>query len=205
MPIIRRNYCISATPGICHSLWMTVWCAGWAYSCPKHVENRNKHTRKTVHQVSFIYKIVALCLFCYQLLLRHVWATATFSKIYFNWRNAKTQMFGHRKLHHHHHHHHDVHEGLGVFPVPWSSKWNWSRHLFLSRPTFLRPFGLYSNACIGIPFVSILHTCCNHFSWYCFISFTILCAPVFSRIHWFFSLSSFVIPSKCQRFHLCCF
>jgi hypothetical protein len=40
-----------------------------------------------------------------------------------------------------------------VFPVPWSSKWNWSLYLFLGRPTFLRPFGLYCNACFGIPFV----------------------------------------------------
>jgi hypothetical protein len=32
------------------------------------------------------------------------------------------------------HHHHYVQEGLGVFPVPWSSKWNWSLHLFLGRP-----------------------------------------------------------------------
>ena len=92
----------------------------------------------------------------------------------------------------HHHHHHHVHEGLGVFPVPWSSRWSWSLHLFLGRPMFLRPFGLYCNACFGILFVSILSTCCSHFSWYCFISFTVLCAPVFSLIHWFFSLSSFV-------------
>jgi len=34
--------------------------------------------------------------------------------------------------------------------------------------------------------VSILCTCCSHFSWYCFISFTIYSAPVFSLIHWFF-------------------
>jgi len=27
---------------------------------------------------------------------------------------------------HHHHHHHHVPEGLGVFPVPWSSRWSWS-------------------------------------------------------------------------------
>ena len=27
-PIIRRNYCINATPGICHFMWMTVWYAG---------------------------------------------------------------------------------------------------------------------------------------------------------------------------------
>jgi len=29
VPIIRRNYCISATPGICHSVRVTVWYAGW--------------------------------------------------------------------------------------------------------------------------------------------------------------------------------
>jgi hypothetical protein len=57
--------------------------------------------------------------------------------------------------HHYHHHYYHVHEVLGVFPVPWSSKWNWSLHLFLGRPMFLRPFGLYCNACYGILFVSI--------------------------------------------------
>jgi len=46
-------------------------------------------------------------------------------------------------------HHHHVHEGLGVFPVPWSSRWSWSLHLFLGRPTFLTPFGLYCSACFG--------------------------------------------------------
>jgi len=78
----------------------------------------------------------------------------------------------------------------------------------------LRPFRLYCSACLGNLFVSILCTCCSHFSWYCFISFTIFClgilsvsilctccshfswycfisftifsAPVFSLIHWFF-------------------
>jgi len=44
---------------------------------------------------------------------------------------------------------HHVHEGLGVFPVPWSSRWSCSLHLFLGRPTFLRPFGLYCRACCG--------------------------------------------------------
>ena len=47
----------------------------------------------------------------------------------------------------------------------------------------LRPFGLYCSACLGILFVSILCMCCSHFSWYCFISFTIFSAPVFSLIH----------------------
>jgi len=105
--------------------------------------------------------------------------------------------------HHRHHHHHHVHKGLGVFPVPWSSKLNWSLHLFLSRFMCLYPFGLYCSACLGILFVSILCTCCSHFSWYCFISFTMFCGPVFPLIHWFFSLSSFVIPSKCLKNFIC--
>jgi hypothetical protein len=29
VPIIRRNNFINATPGIYHSMWMTVWYAGW--------------------------------------------------------------------------------------------------------------------------------------------------------------------------------
>jgi len=86
----------------------------------------------------------------------------------------------HHHYHHHHHHYH-VPEGLGVFPVPWSSRWSWSLHLSLGRPMFLRPFGLYCSDCLGILFVSILCMCCSHFSWYCFISFTVFCAPVFSR------------------------
>ena len=95
-----------------------------------------------------------------------------------------------------HHHHHHVHEGLGLIPVPWSSKWNWSLHLFLSRPMCLRPFGLYCSACLGILSVSILCMCCSHFSWYCFISFTIFSAPVFTLIHWFF-----VVVLKCKNKH----
>ena len=106
-------------------------------------------------------------------------------------------------VHHHHHHHHRVPEGLVVFPVPWSSRWSWSLHLFLGRPMFLRPFGLYCSACFGRLFVSILCTCCGHFFWYCFISFTMFCAPVFCLIHWFFFLSSFLIPSKCLKNSIC--
>jgi hypothetical protein len=30
-----------------------------------------------------------------------------------------------------------------------------------------------------------------------------LCAPVFPPIHWFFSLSSFVITSKCLKNSIC--
>ena len=38
---------------------------------------------------------------------------------------------------------------------------------------------------------------------YCFISFAMFCAPVFRLIHWFFSLSSFVIPSRCLKNVIC--
>ena len=103
----------------------------------------------------------------------------------------------------HHHHHHYFPEGLGMFPVPWSSRWSWSLHLFLGRPMFLRPFGLYYSACFGSLFVTILCSCCSQFFWYCFISFTMLCAPVFCLIHWFFSLSSIVIPSTCHKNFIC--
>ena len=33
----------------------------WAHTLPKHVEKRNKHTKKIVHQVGFIYKITQGC------------------------------------------------------------------------------------------------------------------------------------------------
>ena len=64
---------------------------------------------------------------------------------------------------------------------------------------FRLPSGLYFSACLGSLFLSILCTCCSHFFRYCFISFTIFCAPVFPPIHWFFSLSNFVISSKCLK------
>jgi hypothetical protein len=81
VPIIRRNNCIYKTFGTCYSVWMTVWYSilhngqpsmqrdkyqvshrysyfswWWAHSRPKHVEKINKHSKKTVHQVGFIYK-----------------------------------------------------------------------------------------------------------------------------------------------------
>jgi hypothetical protein len=61
-------------------------------------------------------------------------------------------------------------------------------------------FGLYCSACLGSLYLSIFCMCCSHSSWYCFISLTIFSAPVFSQIHWFFSLSSFVIPRRCLKF-----
>ena len=120
----------------------------------------------------------------------------------FLWR-SNIDMLAHHVRNIFHHHHHHVPEGLGVFPVPWSLRWSWSLHLFLGHPMFLRPFGLYCSACFGSPFVSILCICFSHFFWYCFISFTVFCASVFCLIHWFFSLSSFVIPSKCLKNFIC--
>jgi len=61
------------------------------------------------------------------------------------------------------HHHHHVHEGLGAFPVPSSSRSSWSLHLFHGRRMFPRPFGLYYSTCFVILFVSILCTCCSLF------------------------------------------
>ena len=92
---------------------------------------------------------------------------------------------------------------VATFPGTVFSRWSWSLHLFLGRPMFLLPFGLYCSACFGSVFVSILCTCCSYFSWYCFISFTMFCAPLFCLIHRLFSLSSFVIPSKCLKNFMC--
>ena len=39
------------------SHWYSNFSWWWAHSCLKHVENRNKHSRKIVHHVGFIYKI----------------------------------------------------------------------------------------------------------------------------------------------------
>ena len=68
---------------------------------------------------------------------------------------------------------------------------------------FRLPSGPYFSACLGSLFLSILCRCCSHFFWHCFISFTMSCAPVFPLIHWFFSLSNFVIPSKCLKYFIC--
>ena len=120
---------------------------------------------------------------CNRFVTTNVEITSMQSQQPLNWYDACSNLYFNnlKNLHHHHH----VHEGLGVFPVPWSSRWSWSLRLFLGRPLFLRPFGLYYSACFGILFVSILCACCSHFSWYCFISFTVFCAPVFFLMHWY--------------------
>ena len=68
----------------------------------------------------------------------------------------------------------------------------------LVPPSLLRssyvPFGLHCSAFFGILFVSILCKCCSPFFWYCFISCTMFCAPVFSLIHWFFLFPILLFP-----------
>jgi len=75
VPIIRRNNCVHATIGACHSVWITIWyeyqsstqsdkyqasheqsCFSWwwAHSRPKHVTKRNKHI-KQIRAPSWLY------------------------------------------------------------------------------------------------------------------------------------------------------
>ena len=77
------------------------------------------------------------------------------------------------------HHHHHVQEELGLIPVPCILKMKLVPPSLPQSSYVSSSFGLYCSACLGILFVSILCMCCSHFSWYCFISFTIFCAPVF--------------------------
>ena len=101
------------------------------------------------------------------------------------------------------HHHHYVPEGLGVFPLPWSSKWSWFLHLFFGRPMFLRPL-VYI-----VVFVLVFCFCPSSVRVVATFSgtvlFPLLCSVLlfFSLIHWFFSLSNFVIPSKCLKNFIC--
>jgi len=90
VPIIMRNYRTYATPGISHSIQMTVWYAGrpsripdshlyiysdkyqvshrydnfswwWEHSCPKHVEKNNKHIKKICAPSWLYFKIIQGC------------------------------------------------------------------------------------------------------------------------------------------------
>jgi len=81
VPIISRNDCIYATLGICHSVWMTVWYAYQtvtqsAHSRPKHAEKRNKHTKKIVQQVGFIYKIIIIIIII--IIINYIWVNLMF-------------------------------------------------------------------------------------------------------------------------------
>jgi hypothetical protein len=66
VPIIRRNNCIYATPGICHSIWMTRIVTVFSPD-DVHIVARNMYRKeinilsKIVHQVGFIYKIIQGC------------------------------------------------------------------------------------------------------------------------------------------------
>jgi hypothetical protein len=60
---IRRNNRINTTPGICHSLWMTIWYAGWD-EIPFHptlhtkwfyLQDLYKNARLTKHNVAAVY------------------------------------------------------------------------------------------------------------------------------------------------------
>jgi hypothetical protein len=57
VPIIRRINCINTTSGICHSVQMTVWCAG----LDKTQSHPNMHTTRSptysdIYQMSYWYK-----------------------------------------------------------------------------------------------------------------------------------------------------
>ena len=56
-------------------------------------------------------------------------------------------------------------------------------HLFLGRAVFLRPFGLYFNACFGTLFVSMLCTCCSDFFLVlCYFLYCTLCSSRFGSL-----------------------
>ena len=99
---MRRNNCIYATLGTCYSVWMTVCYAGctlhsrqsstqnnkyqeshryscfswwWARSPPKHVEKRNKHTKKNCATSWFYlqdYTVWIIVFFCYYHINSHI-------------------------------------------------------------------------------------------------------------------------------------
>ena len=80
-------------------------------------------------------------------------------------------------------HHHHVPEGLGMLSCSLILKMKLVPPSLPMSSYVSSSFRLYCSACFGSLFVSILCTCCSHFSWHCFISFTMFCAPVFCLIH----------------------
>jgi len=148
---------------------------------------------------------IPLCALAYLKISLHVSVSCAFFLHAFT---SKVLRFFNVEFHVHiiHHHHHHVQEGLGLIPVPFILKMKLVPPSLPPSSYVSSSFGFNCSACLGILFVSILCMCCSHFSWYCFISFTIFSAPVFSLIHRFFSLSNFFIPRKClKNFYLCCF
>jgi len=53
VPIIRRIYCINTTSGICHSIWMTVWCVGFDETLIQ-IFTPNDHLYRLTHTRCFI-------------------------------------------------------------------------------------------------------------------------------------------------------
>ena len=124
--------------------------------CSSHCYGKSVRYQKVCLQLRSMNVLQCLLLMCpvLQCLLLmcpvfSVWAK--FDKIYCN-NDAKWFLTELLKGVYHHRHH--VHEGLGVFPVPWSSKWNCSLHLFLGRPMFLPPFFVYI-----VALVLVLYLC----------------------------------------------
>ena len=71
--------------------------------------------------------------------------------------------------------------------------------LSLPRPSYVSPsFGLYCSACFGSLCPSFVHVVATFPDT---VLFPLLCSVLqfFCLIHWFFSLSSFVIPSRCLK------
>jgi hypothetical protein len=54
VPIIRRINCISTISGICHSVWMTVWCAG--------LDETHPDSSKPAHQTVICTVTYARCI-----------------------------------------------------------------------------------------------------------------------------------------------
>ena len=61
MPIIRRNNCIYETLDTCHSVWMTVWYAGWNETVfPSTLHSRQSSTQSDKYKVSHRYSYFSL-------------------------------------------------------------------------------------------------------------------------------------------------
>jgi len=83
-------------------------------------------------------------------------------------------------------------KGLGVFPVPWSSRWSWFLHLFLGRLMF---FVLLVYIVVLVLVVCLCPSSAHDVATFSgTILFPLQCSvlPYFCLIHRFFSLSSFV-------------
>ena len=124
--------------------------------------------------------------------------------------HSKTATGGGRKKHKHTHTHTEISfrhmiAVLHVIIIIMVLK-GWACFLFLDPqdevgPSISSSVVLCSFILLVYIVVLVLVVCVHplYFFWYCFISFTMFCALVFCLIHWFFSLFSFVIPSKCLK------